>query len=60
MASLMISTRTSIPPLNPRESPLAFAPGDLLLDIALFLETRSDLLNFCLTVCPLYYTLKLK
>jgi hypothetical protein len=52
MAPLIISTRTSIPPLDPRESPLAFAPGDLLLDIALFLETRSDLLNFCLTVCP--------
>ncbi|KAF9474701.1 hypothetical protein BDN70DRAFT_884538 [Pholiota conissans] len=25
------------------------APGDLLIEIALFLETRNDLLNFCLT-----------
>jgi hypothetical protein len=27
-------------------------PGDLLLDIALFLEARLDVLNFCLTVRP--------
>ena len=58
MSPIVNSTRISIPPSNPRASPLALAPGDLLLDIALFLETRSDLLNFCLTVCYLYYTLK--
>ena len=30
-------------------------PGDLLIEIALFLETRLDILNFCLTVCPLCF-----
>ncbi|KAJ3492567.1 hypothetical protein NLJ89_g11208 [Agrocybe chaxingu] len=28
---------------------LGMAPGDLLIEIALFLETRMDILNFCLT-----------
>jgi len=31
-------------------SPLASAPGDLLLEIASCIDCRSDLLNFCLTV----------
>ncbi|KAF8971198.1 hypothetical protein BDZ97DRAFT_1788255 [Flammula alnicola] len=30
-------------------SPLTRTPGDLLIEIALFLELRQDLLNFCLT-----------
>ena len=29
------------------------APADLLIEIALFLETSLDILNFSLTVCPL-------
>lgn len=31
------------------------APGDLLIEIALFLETSLDILNFSLTVCPLCF-----
>jgi hypothetical protein len=30
-------------------------PGDLLMEIALFLETRLDILNFCLTVCYFFF-----
>lgn len=36
--------------LDSKHSPLTFAPGDLLIEIAAALESRSDLLNFCLTV----------
>ncbi|KAF9568171.1 hypothetical protein CPC08DRAFT_679732 [Agrocybe pediades] len=32
-----------------QSSPLAMAPGDLLIEIAQFLETRMELLNFCIT-----------
>ncbi|KAF8894365.1 hypothetical protein CPB84DRAFT_1782886 [Gymnopilus junonius] len=41
--------RQASPSRVPVESPLAFAPADLLIDIASFLETRLDVLNFCLT-----------
>uniref|UniRef100_A0A0W0EX11 F-box domain-containing protein n=1 Tax=Moniliophthora roreri TaxID=221103 RepID=A0A0W0EX11_MONRR len=33
----------------PAERSLAFAPGDLLLEIAGYLDTRMDLFNFCST-----------
>ena len=38
------------------------APGDLLVEIAMFLETRLDILNFCLTVSkyPMLFFLKLQ
>jgi len=32
-------------------SPISWVPGDLLIEVALFLESRMDILNFCLTVC---------
>ena len=38
--------------IKPVGAPFVMASGDLLLDIALFLETRLDVLNFCLTVRP--------
>ena len=38
--------------VKPLEAPFAMAPGDLLIEIALLLETRLDILNFCLTVRP--------
>ena len=31
-------------------SPISRVPGDLLIEVALFLESRKDTLNFCLTV----------
>ena len=31
-------------------SPISRVPGDLLIEVALFLESRKDILNFCLTV----------
>ncbi|KAF8800240.1 hypothetical protein BYT27DRAFT_6840104 [Phlegmacium glaucopus] len=34
---------------NSLGAPFAMAHGDLLIEIALFLETRVDILNFCLT-----------
>ncbi|ESK92059.1 hypothetical protein Moror_10343 [Moniliophthora roreri MCA 2997] len=41
----------------PAERSLAFAPGDLLLEIAGYLDTRMDLFNFCSTVCRSYRAL---
>jgi hypothetical protein len=34
----------------PLKTPFAMAPADLLIEIALFLETSLDILNFSLTV----------
>ncbi|KAF8149532.1 hypothetical protein B0H34DRAFT_667733 [Crassisporium funariophilum] len=51
MPSIFRAPLTTAPssPLKAPRSPFAIAPGDLLIEIALFLETRSDILNLCLT-----------
>lgn len=46
------SNITQIYSLKSPRAPFAMTPGDLLIEIALFLETRLDILNFCFTVRP--------
>lgn len=45
--------------IYPPKIPFAMAPDDLLIEIALFLETSLDLLNFCLTVRHLVFWMAL-
>ena len=45
--------KTGMPQISTFKTPFAMAPADLLIEIALFLETSLDILNFSLTVRPL-------
>ena len=47
--------KASMTQICPSKTPFAMAPADLLIEIALFLETSLDILNFSLTVRPLYF-----
>jgi hypothetical protein len=45
--------KAGMTPTCPLKTPFAMAPADVLIEIALFLETSLDILNLSLTVCPL-------
>jgi hypothetical protein len=58
MARFTGRTEVEISGVNqmPAKRSLAFAPGDLLLEIAGYLDSRTDVFNFSLTVryFPIY------
>ncbi|PFH53722.1 hypothetical protein AMATHDRAFT_137017 [Amanita thiersii Skay4041] len=49
------ATLSHLPHRPSLSSPLAATPGDLLLEIARWLDSRLDLLNFCLTAQHVFY-----